>query len=121
MPPVSVDERFAEEEPNQTAKYKQVVQNARDRQRLRFTGIDIPFNAAIPPSTLHDICNFSVSGFSSYKSIIKNHNISTRLTDRLAKVARTIADIEDSEKIEPAHVEEAATFVIGGLLRDVMI
>ena len=121
MPPVSVDERFAEEEPNQTAKYKQVVQNARDRQRLRFTGTDIPFNAAIPPSTLHDHCNFSASGVSSYKSIIKNHNISTRLTDRLAKVARTIADIEDSEKIKPAHVQEAATFVIGGLLRDVMI
>jgi magnesium chelatase family protein len=38
--------------------------------------------------------------------------------DRLAKVARTIADLAAVETIEPDHVEKAASFVIGGMLRD---
>lgn len=42
--------------------------------------------------------------------------------DRLAKVARTIADLRDDnwETVEPADVEEAATYVIGGILRDAL-
>jgi predicted ATPase with chaperone activity len=37
--------------------------------------------------------------------------------DRLAKVARTVADLAASDTIEPEHIDEAATFVIGGVLR----
>ena len=38
--------------------------------------------------------------------------------DRLGKVARTIADLSRSEEIEPKYVEKAASFVVGGMLRD---
>jgi len=38
--------------------------------------------------------------------------------DRLAKVARTIADLSESESVEPRHVDKAAEFVVGGILRD---
>jgi len=120
VPRLNFDERFADQEQDQSLKYRQKVQNARERQHHRFTGTDIPFNAAIAPQHLLELCNFSVSAFSAYKHIVANNNISTRSTDRLAKVARTIADIEDSDRIKPDHVQEAAKFIIGGLLRDVM-
>ena len=38
--------------------------------------------------------------------------------DRLAKVSRTIADLADSDLVEPIHVEKAVSFVVGGILRD---
>jgi magnesium chelatase family protein len=38
--------------------------------------------------------------------------------DRLAKVARTVADLNGSDTVEPKHIEKAATFVIGGVLRE---
>jgi len=66
-----------------------------------------------------ELCNFSDNGLETYKNIIHQHNISTRSTGKLMKVARTIADIEDSDYIEPSHVETAKRYVIGGLLRDV--
>jgi magnesium chelatase family protein len=38
--------------------------------------------------------------------------------DRLAKVARTVADLIGSEMVEPPHLLKAAKFGIGGMLRD---
>jgi magnesium chelatase family protein len=38
--------------------------------------------------------------------------------NRLAKVARTIADLNGADKIDRPHVDEAAQFVVGGLLRE---
>jgi predicted ATPase with chaperone activity len=37
--------------------------------------------------------------------------------DRLAKVARTAADLAENETTEPEHIDTAAKFVIGGTLR----
>ncbi len=52
------------------------------------------------------------------KRAIEGSHLSNRSMDRLAKVSRTIADLCDSEQIHSQHVEEAASFVIGGILRD---
>jgi len=38
--------------------------------------------------------------------------------DRLAKVARTVADLAASETVEPSHISKAASFVVGGMLRE---
>lgn len=38
--------------------------------------------------------------------------------DRLAKMARTVADLQDSETVESGQVGKAATYVIGRILRD---
>ena len=67
-----------------------------------------------------DYCRFSNEGFEVYKSVISRGRVSTAgTTDRLAKVARTIADLEDVDEVNPPHVEEAAVFVAGGVLQAV--
>ena len=38
--------------------------------------------------------------------------------DRLAKVARTIADLNGSDNLEAGHLDRAALFVIGTTLRE---
>ena len=38
--------------------------------------------------------------------------------DRLAKVARTIADLDACESLEAKHLDRAAEFVIGTTLRE---
>ena len=38
--------------------------------------------------------------------------------DRLAKVARTVADLLDSDMIEPQHIDKASSYVVGGVLRE---
>jgi magnesium chelatase family protein len=94
------------------------VENARARQNKRFGESGVPFNAAIPGGSVRETCSFTSEGFSAYKTIVDSNSLSTRSMDRLAKVARTIADLADSDALDTPHLEKAATYVIGGILRE---
>ena len=115
---LTLDERFAETQTGRSDVIRARIERARNRQRDRFTGKDIPFNAAIPRGHVREFCNFSSDGFQRFKEAIESNSLSTRSMDRLAKVARTVADLQDSEFIEPGHVAKASSFVIGGILRE---
>lgn len=114
---LSTDERFASEQSEQSPTIREEVEEARERQRRRFGTADIAFNAAIPGGQVQELCRFSSAAMGHYKSLIDKHTLSTRSMDRLAKVARTVADLAAKDDIAPSHVDKAATFVLGGILR----
>jgi magnesium chelatase family protein len=114
---LSTEERFAPVSDGESPQLRTIVQKARQRQQQRFQQTSIPHNAAIPGGQVPDYCNFSSTGFETFKEVVTRGNVSTRTTDRLAKVSRTIADLEGTETVDPLHVEEAATFVAGGVLQ----
>jgi magnesium chelatase family protein len=118
MSRLSTEERFAETELNVSPRIRTRVEAARMRQASRFRGTGIPFNAAIPGGQVREFCNFSTNGFEKYRAIISSHTLSTRSMDRLAKVARTVADLVDAEQIEPPHLLKAQRYVVGGILRE---
>ena len=115
---LSTDERFAETKGEESPKIRAQVEAARQRQSDRFKGTGIPYNAAIPGGRVREYCGFSDNGFAAYKLTIEQNSFSTRSMDRLAKVARTVADLAASESVDPRRVEKAAGFLIGGILRD---
>ena len=82
------------------------VGGARERQITRFKDSGILHNADIPGGRVRDYCQFSTPAFDHYKKTIESNVLSTRSMDRLAKVARTIADLAASETIEPQHIDE---------------
>jgi magnesium chelatase family protein len=59
----------------------------------------------------------SNDGGKAYRETIERAAVSTRTCDRLAKVARTIADLDGEELIGTVHVDEAAKFVAAGILQ----
>ena len=118
LKPLTTDERFAPSEDGVSPRLRAKVELARERQRKRFEGTTTPFNAAMPGGHVADYCNFSSAGFERFKETIDSHRLSTRSMDRLAKVARTCADLADADQVEPVHFDKAASFVIGGMLRD---
>ncbi len=114
---LTTDERFADSPSEQSPRIRARVEAARDRQRQRYEGKNIPFNAAIPGGQTREFCRFSGAALDHYKSLIDTHTLSTRSMDRLAKVARTVADLTASDEIKVEHLDKAASFVIGGILR----
>lgn len=118
LQPLSIEERFAPVSDDESPKLRAIVERARNRQVARFIGTEIPHNAAIPGGVVRDYCEFSESGFARFREVIETSTLSTRSMDRLAKVSRTIADLADREEVDPPHVDEAASFVIGGMLRE---
>jgi magnesium chelatase family protein len=117
MSRLTLEERFAEESEGVSPNLRARVERARARQAARFAGLSIPFNAAIPGGRVRELCAFSEAGFASYKEAIEANALSTRSMDRLAKVARTSADLADREAVEPEDVAGACGFVVGGILR----
>ncbi|MGZ0165406.1 MAG: YifB family Mg chelatase-like AAA ATPase, partial [Planctomycetales bacterium] len=115
---LTVEERFAPTVEGQSAKIRRQVENARLRQVERYIGTETPHNAAMPGGSVAEHCEFSPKGFERFRAIIEKSTLSTRSMDRLAKVSRTIADLDDDDHVQPEHLDEAASFVVGGLLRD---
>ncbi|MCA9214319.1 MAG: YifB family Mg chelatase-like AAA ATPase, partial [Planctomycetales bacterium] len=118
LKPLSTDERFADAADGLSSRLRANVERCREIQRQRFAETDIPFNAAIPGGHVRDFCEFSDDGFRQYKLTVEETSLSTRSIDRLAKVARTIADLAGEASVESRHVQQASKFVVGGLLRD---
>jgi magnesium chelatase family protein len=115
---LSTDERFAPTEDDVSQKLRAQVEAARQRQLKRFEGTEIAFNAAIPGGAVMDYCRLSPAALEHYKATIDANTLSTRSMDRLAKVARTAADLAGSDTTEREHIDVASKFVIGGMLRE---
>jgi magnesium chelatase family protein len=115
---LSTEERFAPPEADVSPRLRANIEAARERQRTRFAGTDIPYNAAIPGGRVLDFCNLSSAGMAKYKEIVHTNTLSTRSMDRLAKVARTVADLAGAPHVEPLHLTKGSSFVIGGILRE---
>jgi magnesium chelatase family protein len=112
LKPLTAEERFAPTSEGVTAALRKSVQKARDQQQRRFDNTSISCNAAIPGGTVGDYCQFSTSGFDRYKDVIQSTNTTTRSSDRLAKVSRTIADLDDCDEVQPEHVDEATSLMV---------
>lgn len=115
---LTTKERMAPAIKDQSKKLRSIVQKARNRQQDRFKGTAIPTNASIPGGETFDYCEFSAAALDHFTNVVDVNKISTRSTNRLAKVARTVADINGADVIDVAHVDEAKSFVVGGILRD---
>jgi magnesium chelatase family protein len=117
LKPLTQEERFSEAKEGESAVLRSRVEEARARQSNRFRDTTISCNAAIPGGQLGQYCRMSENGQKSYREITDRAIVSTRTYDRLAKVARTVADLADSDLIESEHIEEAARFVSAGILQ----
>jgi magnesium chelatase family protein len=93
--------------PEASAEVAARIARARHRQRQR-TG-DVP-NGRIGGRRLHEVCRMDPATMLRAAVLAEREGLSGRGTDRLLRVARTIADLEGTERVRSAHVDEAARF-----------
>jgi len=86
------------------------VLKAREIQAKRYKDLDINYNAQMGPKEIEKYCDLDSTCQQLIKNAMEKLNLSARAYDRILKVARTIADLDDSENISPAHISEAIQY-----------
>lgn len=86
------------------------VENARKIQLNRFKNENIKTNDEIKASKLLDYCKLDNDALNTTKLILDKYKLSNRGYTKLIKVARTIADLENSGNIDSSHIMEAFSF-----------
>ncbi|MDK2855137.1 MAG: magnesium chelatase family protein [Bacillota bacterium] len=86
------------------------VEAARNIQRERFRGTPTRTNADMTPAELTRFCRLDKEGQALLRAAYNRLGLSARAHARILKVARTIADLAASERIEAAHVAEALQY-----------
>jgi len=86
------------------------VKAARSLQLERFRGTHLTGNADMTPSEIREFCHVEESAQGLLKAAMKQLYLSARAFHRVLKLARTIADLENSDIIKAHHVAEAIQY-----------
>lgn len=93
-----------------SVQVRQRVQLARDRARLRFEGTLLRCNAEMQSRHLRQWCPLDDATRNLLEAAIRKLGLSVRASDRILKVARTIADLTDASVLQTQHVAEAIQY-----------
>ncbi|MBS4016344.1 MAG: YifB family Mg chelatase-like AAA ATPase [Candidatus Latescibacteria bacterium] len=108
-------ESLAKKEPGESSeKIRARVNKAREIQLERFKDLKkkkpIYNNSQMESREIRKFCEIDATSESLLKTAIDRFGLSARAYDRILKVARTIADLEGSLNIKPAHISEAIQY-----------
>lgn len=109
--PVPLAEMTTAAEGETSAAVRSRVIRAREVQAERFRGIEgVHTNALMNTKMLHAYCVLDEAARTMLERAMERLCLSARAYDRIIKVARTIADLEESERITTAHIAEAINY-----------
>ncbi len=109
--PVNFEELASDRKSESSEDIRKRVIKARNMQENRFLGMSpIHSNAQMSPQMVRDICIITDAGQMLLKKAMEKLGLSARAYDRILKVARTIADLAESEEISLEHLAEAIHF-----------
>lgn len=89
---------------------------ARKRQEKRYQGTDLRFNSELEAGDLEKYCHLEEEEAKMLERLYSTLDLSARSLKKLLVVARTIADLEESDKIRTRHLAEAVCYRAGDKL-----
>lgn len=109
--PVEYNELSSKVAGESSANIRERVIRAREKQTERYEKLpDIHHNAMMPSRLVRKICELDAASESLLKTAMTRLDLSARAYDRILKVSRTIADLDNSDAIKPEHVAEAIQY-----------
>lgn len=92
-----------------SATVRERVIQAREIQKQRSKG-GLTWNAHLTPKDMRKYCQIDKETNTYLEQVMKELSFSARAYDRILKLSRTLADLQQSEKIELQHLLEAIQF-----------
>ena len=98
-------------EGEKSAIIRERVIKARKKQELRYAQIKgIHCNAQMSERMIHQFAEPDEAGVALLRTAMERLNLSARAYNRILKVARTIADLDDSDQVLSRHLSEAISY-----------
>lgn len=110
VPPVDFNQLSDREESESSASIRERVNKARKIQLERFKGTNVTCNAKMTSSLTRKYCVLSETASKTLELSFEKLGLSARAYDKILKVARTIADLDEAENIENKHILEAIQY-----------
>ncbi|MFQ5736401.1 MAG: YifB family Mg chelatase-like AAA ATPase [Thermodesulfobacteriota bacterium] len=110
VPAVRFRELAAREAGETSEAVKRRVDMARRVQAERFRGQEIFSNSRLPQKLIKHYCGIDGPSGRLLEAAVDRLGLSARAYTRILKVARTIADLEGAENIQPHHISEAIQY-----------
>ncbi|MBQ4477652.1 MAG: YifB family Mg chelatase-like AAA ATPase [Bacteroidales bacterium] len=109
--PVNYNELSDKKKGESSKTIRERVIKARNIQEERFRNIpNIHCNAQMTTKMVNQYCKLNEECMETLKMAMKKLGLSARAYDRILKVSRTIADLDNSKNIEIKHLAEAINF-----------
>lgn len=93
-----------------SAEIRERVKKARNIQHNRFITKAIKFNSQMKPQDIKKFCKIDKESEELLKNAFTHFNMSARAYDRILKIARTIADLDQSKNIQLPHIAESLRY-----------
>ena len=110
VPPVDYEQLTDKTAAESSVEIRQRVNNARLIQQKRFEGTSIFCNARMGSSEVRKYCVLTEDAQYFLKNVFDRMNMSARAYDKVLKIARTIADLDNKEEIDIFHISEAVQY-----------
>lgn len=108
--PVKYQKLDSSEKIETSEEIKKRVNKARKIQLERYKSNKILSNSELTPKLIEKYCTLDSKGKLILENAFNKLKLSARAYGRILKVARTIADLDESENIEVKHIAEAIQY-----------
>lgn len=109
--PVPFEKLSEERKAESSVEIRKRVTAARQLQTDRFQDFEnVHYNAQMNVRQIHSFCQLDDGSKLLLKTAMERLNLSARAYDRILKVSRTIADLENSPNIKGSHISEAIQY-----------
>ncbi|PCJ94932.1 MAG: magnesium chelatase [Flavobacteriaceae bacterium] len=109
--PVPFEKLSEERKGEGSVAIRERVTVAREKQTLRFSKMEtVHYNAQMNTKQIREFCKLDEGSKGLLKNAMERLNLSARAYDRILKVARTIADLENVLEVNGDHISEAIQY-----------
>ncbi|HSP11238.1 MAG TPA: YifB family Mg chelatase-like AAA ATPase [Salegentibacter sp.] len=109
--PVPFEKLSEERRGESSVDIRKRVTEAREIQTQRFKeNPNVHYNAQMSVKQIREFCDLDEASKQLLKTAMERLNLSARAYDRILKVSRSIADLEQSENISASHISEAIQY-----------